>query len=178
MIGVCSRPGSVRVLGDDLRLANDGSLQGRPKTSAVPCTTRALGRQRDLEIIHFPCRLESQFQEHTCRLEDARKEVKAVASFVRCNNIDQALRALKKKMQREGIFREMKRRRYYEKPSEQAVREKAEAVRRARKMARKQAVRDGLIAAPRKTKIATRPALDGRPDTARTGGPPRGQATR
>jgi small subunit ribosomal protein S21 len=98
--------------------------------------------------------------------------------FVRDNNIDQALRALKKKMQREGIFREMKRRRYYEKPSEQAVREKAEAVRRARKMARKQAVRDGLIAAPRKTKIATRPALDGRPDTARTGGPPRGQATR
>ena len=49
--------------------------------------------------------------------------------FLRDNNIDQALRALKKKMQREGIFREMKRRRYYEKPSEQAVREKAEAVR-------------------------------------------------
>jgi small subunit ribosomal protein S21 len=82
--------------------------------------------------------------------------VKAVASFVRCNNIDQALRALKKKMQREGIFREMKRRRYYEKPSEQAVREKAEAVRRAGKMARKKAVRDGLIAAPRNKKIAAR----------------------
>src|SRR6516225_6569111 len=81
MTGCAARSGSVRVLGDDLRLANDGSLQGRPKTSAVPCTTRALGRQRDLEIIHFPCRLESQFQEHTCRLEDARKEVKAVASF-------------------------------------------------------------------------------------------------
>ncbi len=53
-------------------------------------------------------------------------------------------------MQREGIFREMKRRRFYEKPWEQATREKAEAARRARKLARKQAVRDGLIAAPKK----------------------------
>jgi small subunit ribosomal protein S21 len=40
--------------------------------------------------------------------------------LVRDNNIDQALRVLKKKMQREGVFREMKRRRFYEKPSEQA----------------------------------------------------------
>jgi small subunit ribosomal protein S21 len=71
--------------------------------------------------------------------------------LVRDNNIDQALRVLKKKMQREGVFREMKRRRFYEKPSEQAAREKAEAARRARKLARKQAIRDGLIAAPKKT---------------------------
>ncbi|MEE8202125.1 MAG: 30S ribosomal protein S21, partial [Alphaproteobacteria bacterium] len=41
-----------------------------------------------------------------------------VQVVVRDNNIDQALRALKKKMQREGIFREMKMRRAYEKPSE------------------------------------------------------------
>ena len=73
--------------------------------------------------------------------------------FVRDNNVDQALRILKKKMQREGVFREMKRRRFYEKPSEQANREKGEAVRRARKLARKQAVRDGLIAAPRKKSV-------------------------
>ena len=53
-------------------------------------------------------------------------------------------------MQREGVFREMKRRRFYEKPSEQAIREKAEATHRARKLARKQAIRDGLIAAPKK----------------------------
>ena len=52
--------------------------------------------------------------------------------LVRDNNIDQALRVLKKKMQREGVFREMKRRRFYEKPSEQAAREKSEAVRRLR----------------------------------------------
>jgi len=70
--------------------------------------------------------------------------------FVRDNNVDQALRVLKKKMQREGVFREMKRRRFYEKPSEKATREKAEAVRRARKLARKQAIREGSIAAPRK----------------------------
>ena len=56
---------------------------------------------------------------------------------VRDNNVDQALRALKKKMQREGIFREMKLRNFYEKPSEKRAREKAEAVRRARKLARK-----------------------------------------
>lgn len=56
---------------------------------------------------------------------------------VRDNNVDQALRALKKKMQREGIFREMKLRRDYEKPSEKRKRESAEAVRRARKLERK-----------------------------------------
>ena len=65
--------------------------------------------------------------------------------LVRDNNVDQALRVLKKKMQREGIFREMKLRRNYEKPSERRAREKAEAVRRARKVARKRAQRDGLL---------------------------------
>ncbi len=68
-----------------------------------------------------------------------------VQVLVRDNNIDQALRALKKKMQREGIFREMKMRRAYEKPSERRVREAAEAVRRARKLARKRAQREGLL---------------------------------
>ena len=65
--------------------------------------------------------------------------------LVRDNNVDQALKALKKKMQREGIFREMKLRNYYEKPSERRVREKAEAVRRARKLARKKLQREGLL---------------------------------
>ncbi|MBD8067297.1 30S ribosomal protein S21 [Devosia sp. PTR5] len=62
---------------------------------------------------------------------------------VRDNNVDQALRALKKKLQREGVFREMKLRNYYEKPSEKKARQKAEAVRRARKLARKRAQREG-----------------------------------
>ena len=70
--------------------------------------------------------------------------------LVRDNNVDQALKALKKKMQREGIFREMKLRGHYEKPSEKRAREKAEAIRRARKLARKRAQREGLIAAPKK----------------------------
>ena len=69
--------------------------------------------------------------------------------LVRDNNVEQALRFLKKKMQREGVFREMRMRKAYEKPSERRVREQAEAVRRARKMARKQAIREGLIAAPK-----------------------------
>jgi small subunit ribosomal protein S21 len=68
---------------------------------------------------------------------------------VRDNNVDQALRALKKKLQREGVFREMKLRNYYEKPSEKKARQKAEAVRRARKLARKRAQREsGLPATP------------------------------
>lgn len=85
-----------------------------------------------------------------------------VQVLVRDNNVDQALRALKKKLQREGVFREMKRRRFYEKPSERSAREKGEALRRARKLARKQAQREGLIAAPRK-----KPAGPGRPGEAR-----------
>jgi small subunit ribosomal protein S21 len=63
---------------------------------------------------------------------------------VRDNNVDQALRALKKKMQREGIFREMKLRRNYEKPSEKKKRERAEAVRRHRKLMRKRMEREGF----------------------------------
>ena len=68
-----------------------------------------------------------------------------VQVLVRDNNVDQALKALKKKMQREGIFREMKLRGHYEKPSEKKAREKAEAVRRARKLARKRAQREGIL---------------------------------
>jgi small subunit ribosomal protein S21 len=62
---------------------------------------------------------------------------------VRDNNVDQALRVLKKKMQREGIYREMKLRRHFEKPSIKKAREKAEAVRRFRKLMRKRFEREG-----------------------------------
>ena len=64
---------------------------------------------------------------------------------VRDNNVDQALRALKKKLQREGVFSEMKLRQAYEKPSEKRARQKAEAIRRARKLARKKAQREGML---------------------------------
>jgi len=65
--------------------------------------------------------------------------------LVRDNNVDQALRVLKKKMQREGVFRELKAKRFYEKPSEKRAREKSESVRRNRKLARKAAQREGLL---------------------------------
>ena len=63
--------------------------------------------------------------------------------IVRDNNVEQALRALKKKLQREGVYREMKLRRHYEKPSEKRARERAAAIRRARKLERKRAEREG-----------------------------------
>jgi small subunit ribosomal protein S21 len=65
-------------------------------------------------------------------------------SFTRNNNVDQALRVLKKKMQREGLFREMKLRKNFEKPCEKRAREKAEAIRRSRKMDRKRKEKDGF----------------------------------
>jgi small subunit ribosomal protein S21 len=94
-----------------------------------------------------------------CSIEEERR----VQVLVRDNNVDQALRVLKKKMQREGVFREMKLRRHYEKPSERRAREKAEAIRRARKLARKKLQREGLL--PMKPR--TIPGAPGR------GGPPR-----
>jgi small subunit ribosomal protein S21 len=72
-----------------------------------------------------------------------RRRVRVVQVLVRDNNVDQALRALKKKLQREGVFREMKIRRNYEKPSERRAREKAEALRRHRKLLRKRMEREG-----------------------------------
>lgn len=78
---------------------------------------------------------------------------------VRDNNVDQALRVLKKKLQREGVYREMKMRRFYEKPSEKRARDAAAAVRRARKLDRKRMERDGLIP---KAPTTERPGRPGR----------------
>ena len=72
-------------------------------------------------------------------------DVNTMLVSVRDNNVDQALRALKKKLQREGVYREMKMRRFYEKPSEKRAREQAAAVRRARKLDRKRLERDGAF---------------------------------
>lgn len=68
--------------------------------------------------------------------------ISIVTVSVRDNNVEQALRALKKKMQREGLFREMKLRKNYEKPSERKAREKSESVRRWRKLERKRRERE------------------------------------
>jgi small subunit ribosomal protein S21 len=91
------------------------------------------------------------------------EEERRVQVLVRDNNVEQALKVLKKKMQREGVFREMKLRGHYEKPSERRVREKAEAIRRARKLARKKLQREGLL--PMKPRVV--------PGAPGTGGPAR-----
>ena len=78
-------------------------------------------------------------------LVDELKKALSVQVLVRDNNVDQALKVLKRKMQREGVFREMKLHGHYEKPSERRIREKAEAIRRARKLARKKLQREGLL---------------------------------
>ena len=91
------------------------------------------------------------------------EEERPVQVLVRDNNVEQALKVLKKKMQREGVFREMKLRGHYEKPTERRVREKAEAIRRARKLARKKLQREGLL--PMKPRV-----VSGAPET---GGPAR-----
>ena len=83
--------------------------------------------------------------------------------LVRDNNVDQALKVLKRKMQREGVFREMRLRRQYEKPSERRNRERSEAIRRARKLARKKLQREGLL--PMKSRAV--------PGTMGRNGPPR-----
>ena len=83
--------------------------------------------------------------------------------LVRDNNVDQALKVLKRKMQREGVFREMRLRRQYEKPSERRNRERSEAIRRARKLARKKLQREGLL--PMKPRVV--------PGTMGRNGPPR-----
>lgn len=64
--------------------------------------------------------------------------------IVRDNNVEQAMRVLKKKLQREGVFREMKLRKNYEKPSQRKAREKSEAVRRLRKLQRKKLQSEGF----------------------------------
>jgi small subunit ribosomal protein S21 len=92
------------------------------------------------------------------------EEERRMQVFVRDNNVDQALKVLKKKMQREGVFREMKLRGHYEKPSERKVREKAEAIRRARKLARKKLQREGLL--PMKPRVI--PGAPARSGPART----------
>jgi small subunit ribosomal protein S21 len=94
------------------------------------------------------------------------EEERRMQVLVRDNNVDQALKVLKKKMQREGVFREMKLRGHYEKPSERRVREKAEAIRRARKLARKKLQREGLL--PMKPR--TIPGAPGRGGPARARG--------
>jgi small subunit ribosomal protein S21 len=117
-------------------------LKGQPWTGKASSDTDA--GQIEVRLTRLLC----FFTIETVQIRGIRVQV-----LVRDNNVDQALRALKKKMQREGIFREMKLRGHYEKPSEKKAREKAEAVRRARKLIRKRMQREGLLPSkPRPTR--------------------------
>jgi small subunit ribosomal protein S21 len=110
--------------------------------------------QTDIDAIGLVTRKSSRSPDHN---SDSNTIGKHLQVFVRDNNVEQALRALKKKMQPpEGVFRELKRRKAYEKPSERRTREKEEAIRRVRKAARKQAQRDGLIPIPKRREDARR----------------------
>jgi len=108
---------------------------------------RPIGTSRDRGAL-FIARISATYGEpDLCRGHgrfDEQETTRRMQIIVRDNNVDQALRALKKKLQREGVYREMKLRRHYEKPSEKRAREHAAAVRRARKMERKRMERDGI----------------------------------
>ena len=60
-----------------------------------------------------------------------------VAIVVRNNNVDQAMRVLKKKLQKEGVLREIKSRQYFEKPSAKRARKKAEGIKRYKRAEKK-----------------------------------------
>ena len=75
--------------------------------------------------------------------EDNNGETHMLQVSVRDNNVDQALRVMKKKMQREGMFREMRAKEFYEKPSVRKAKAKKEAIKRIKKLARKKAEREG-----------------------------------
>jgi len=48
-------------------------------------------------------------------------------------NLDKAMKIMKRKLQQDGLFREMKKRRFYEKPSAKRKRKEKESLRRDRK---------------------------------------------
>ena len=57
--------------------------------------------------------------------------------IVRNNNVDQAMRVLKKKLQKEGVLKEIKSRQYFEKPSAKRARQKAEGIKRYKRAEKK-----------------------------------------
>lgn len=61
---------------------------------------------------------------------------------VRKNDVGQAMRVLKKKLQRDGMFKEMRKRVAFEKPSETKRRKKAEAISRHKKEIKKRLMED------------------------------------
>lgn len=62
---------------------------------------------------------------------------------VRDNNVEKALRVLKKKLQKDGLFRELRMRQFYEKPSLKRQRKLKESLRRIAKDKRLKRLREG-----------------------------------
>jgi len=62
---------------------------------------------------------------------------------VRDNNVEKALRVLKKKLQKDGLFRELRMRQFYEKPSLKKQRKFKESLRRIAKEKRLRRLREG-----------------------------------
>ena len=65
-------------------------------------------------------------------------DIRPLEVRVEGENLNRALNQLKRKMANEGIFKELKKRRFYEKPSERRKRKMREAERRLRKSQRRQ----------------------------------------
>jgi len=63
-------------------------------------------------------------------------EFRPLEVYVQDGNVDRAISALKRKMANEGIYKEIKKRRYYEKPSEAKKRKSRDAERRRKKAMR------------------------------------------
>ena len=63
--------------------------------------------------------------------------------IVRDNNVEKATRVLKKKLQKDGLFRELRLRQHFEKPSLKKQRKLKESLRRIAKEKRLKRLREG-----------------------------------
>ena len=66
-----------------------------------------------------------------------------VTVVVKNGNVDRAMRTLRKKLQKEGLLKELKQRQYFEKPSAKKARKKAEGIKRYQRNLRKKMERLG-----------------------------------
>ena len=63
--------------------------------------------------------------------------------IVRNNNVEKAMRVLKKKLLRDGLMKEIKERQYYSKPSEVKREAKKQSIRRIKKEQKLKALKEG-----------------------------------
>lgn len=97
--------------------------------------------QKQVRQSDFPLHCRGSLVIYTCsspqeRTVSSESGVKFLEIQVLDNNVEKAIRVLKRKLQQEGLFREMKQRKYYEKPSVKRKRKEKEAQRRLRKKMR------------------------------------------